>query len=143
MSRRMLPFLSLCILTVLIVGSVVVPNSLLFLFASLSQTYLIIRLLIAAALITLMVLEPPRNILVRYIIGSIAFIGLGGTLTMTYYEAIGLFDSLVFSAASIATGIVVLEDLPVAPSVPKTVAKKRRPQRSPAHAMRKQQPAGA
>lgn len=101
-----LTFLSLGFLTVL---STINPDASAVWLASSSQSFDILRSAVMFMLLVLMFTNPPRNVILRAVVGvaSTAFMVWSGY--MAYQNYILILDGIVFLAAGIASLIAVLE----------------------------------
>lgn len=99
-------FISLGFLTVL---STTNPNASAVWLASPAQTFDILRSGVMAVLLMLMFTNPPRNVLLRTIVGISAIALTGWSGYMAYEGTIQLLDGLVLLAAGITALIAVLE----------------------------------
>lgn len=99
-------------IAILLVGSLLFPNSSAFWLANTSPGFAVIRFMLLVALGLLLATNPPRNIYLRLGIG--AFAGAAGlwAIVATYTNAMQLLDTLSVLAASISSGIAVLEYIP-------------------------------
>lgn len=99
-------FVSLGFLTVL---STIDPNSSAVWLASPSQSFDILRSGVMVMLLVLMFTNPPRNVVLRTIIGISAIALTFWSGYMAYESVIQLLDGLVLLAAGLTSLIAVLE----------------------------------
>ena len=101
--------LSLLCLIILIAGSLIMPNDPIMWLAATSSGFIFLRLAVCAALIAFLVTNPPRSLLLRYVIGLFASCLVMGTMILTYENIMKWLDSLSLAAAGTALGIMALE----------------------------------
>lgn len=99
-------FLSLGFLTVV---STIDPNLSAIWLASSSQSFDLIRSSLMFVLLVLIFTNPPRNVLLRAVIGVASAVFIGWSGYMAYQNVIQVLDGLIFLAAGIASLIAVLE----------------------------------
>lgn len=106
---KLLLFLSLLSMVILLIGSVLAPESSTMWLASTSLSYDIARLIFSGGLIALLLTKAPRKMLVRVITGVMAFVIVILSLYMTYQGSIKLLDGMSFAAAALSMGVAALE----------------------------------
>ncbi len=99
-------FVSLGFLTVL---STIDPNSSAVWLASPDQSFDILRSGVMVVLLVLMFTNPPRNVVLRTIVGISAIALTSWSGYMAYESAIQILDGLVLLAAGITSLVAVLE----------------------------------
>lgn len=99
-------FVSLGFLTAL---TTVDPNASAVWLASPAQSFDILRSGVMVVLLVLMFTNPPRNIVLRTIVGISAVALIGWSGYMAYESVIQLLDGLVLLAAGITSLVAVLE----------------------------------
>ena len=99
-------------IALLLVGCLVAPESAAFWLATKSQDYTIIRLVLLISLGLLLVTNPPRNKVLRTVIGAVASVTGLWALGQTYQNEMQILDSMSILAASVSAGIAVLEYVP-------------------------------
>jgi hypothetical protein len=101
-----LTFLALGFITVV---STINPDASAIWLASSAQSFDILRSSVMVMLLVLMFTNPPRNVVLRAVIGVAALTFIGWSGYMTYQNSMMLLDGIVFLAAGIASLIAVLE----------------------------------
>ncbi len=102
----LLTFLSLGFLTF---ASTRDPNMAAVWLASTDQSYDLLRSGVMAMLVVLMFTNPPRNVVLRIVVG-IAAVGLAGwSVYMVYQNVMQLLDGIILLAAGITSLVAVLE----------------------------------
>lgn len=93
----------------LLVGGIYFPDAPLMWFASTGAVYSVLRGITLAALVLLLVTNPPRSRNFRMILSGLAiFIGTFAVSAIETYS-VGLIDAAVFSQVAILLGIEALE----------------------------------
>lgn len=106
---RVLLILSFMSLIILSLGTLIMPNAPAFWLATHTATYLGIRLALAVILLSLILTDPPRNLLLRTVALMLGT-AIGGWALMTTYDNHMMFlDSLSLLSAAIAITITALE----------------------------------
>lgn len=106
---KLLVFLSLISLVFLEVGSYLFPADPVMWLATSSHAFEAVRLLIMPILVTLLVTNPPRHLVLRYFVGAVSVVLLASVAILTYGNIMNMLDSMAFAAAGVAMGIVALE----------------------------------
>ena len=101
-----LTFLALGFLTVL---TTINPNASAVWLASPAQSFDILRSSVMFVLLILMFTNPPRNVLLRTVVGVAATSFIGWSAYMTYNNSMLILDGIIFLAAGIASLVAVLE----------------------------------
>jgi hypothetical protein len=107
--NKLILFLAFASLGFLTIVSTIDPNASAVWLASPDQSFDLLRSGVMLVLLVLMFTNPPRNVILRMVIGiaAIGFIGWSGYLT--YQNVMQILDGIVFLAAGIASLIAVLE----------------------------------
>jgi hypothetical protein len=106
---KLLLLLSLISLVFLQLGSYLFPGDPVMWLAASSSSYEMARLLLMPVLVVLLVTNPPRHLVLRYVAGTLSILVLLTIAYLTYNNHMGALDTLAFGAAGIAMGIVALE----------------------------------
>jgi hypothetical protein len=102
-------FLSFIGIAFLCIGGALFPNSPAMWLASTSVNFAWLRLGMMLVLIALLITNPPRNIILRVIVGVFATALATWSLYATYTNQMKLLDSLSLLEVSVSTGLAVLE----------------------------------
>lgn len=103
---------TLLITASLFVGGIYFPDAPLMWLASTSIWFELLRAAMMAALVTLLIVEPPRPKTLRYAIGGIAAGLFAITIALSQYYIIQPIDTMVLIEVALVLGIEALEDLP-------------------------------
>jgi len=87
----------------------VAPNASAIWLADTSFKYEVIRAVMMVVLFVLLITNPPRNIYLRYLVGTFSALLVGFTLYQTYTNHMQLLDSFSFLLVGICSGIDALE----------------------------------
>jgi hypothetical protein len=101
-----LTFLALGFLTVL---STINPDASAVWLASPAQAFDVLRSSVMFVLLVLMFTNPPRNVVLRTVVGIAATSFIGWSAYLTYNNTMQILDGIVFLAAGIASLVAVLE----------------------------------
>lgn len=108
-TSKMLIGWTLVFVSVLLIGGLYYPQSLLMAFAGTGTAYLVVRVAVMLLLIGLLVTNPPRSHLFRTMLGvwAVALSVLAAQLLLTYQ--LHLLDAIVFIEVAIIFGVEALE----------------------------------
>lgn len=106
---KLVLFLSFISLFILIAGSLLIPNDPIMWMAGTSSGFIVLRIIVCVALIALLVTNPPRNPIMRYVIGLFAAGLVVSSVILTYNNDMKFLDSLSLAAAGTAMSITALE----------------------------------
>ncbi len=109
---KVLLFLSFLMLGFFVIVSVLYPTSSVLWLASTATSYNYSRLAIMAVLLFMFVTSPPRNTLLRWVIGYGSVALATWSIFNTYNNDIQLLDGMVYLLAAISAGIAALEYFP-------------------------------
>jgi len=119
---KLLIALSFLALMILLIGTALAPNNPTFWLASGSNSYQIIRALLAVLLFVQITTNPPRNIWFRILAGGLSLIIGSWAIRQTYDYHMECLDTLAFMGASLTIFVTALErkatDLLVKPLSP-------------------------
>jgi hypothetical protein len=106
---KVILFLSFISLGLLLVLGIVAPDTPAMWLASTTPQFAVIRAVLIAALIGLLVTNPPRNVYLRGLVGIISVSLVSWCLNATYNNEMGIVDTMSLLQASVAAGLTVLE----------------------------------
>ena len=106
---KLLPFLSLLSIGILLTLGLVNPDAPALWMASTSPGFMILRVVLIAALLALLFTHPPRNVYLRSLVGMLALGIAYWSLSATYQNKMLILDTFSLLQFSISAGIVVLE----------------------------------
>jgi hypothetical protein len=107
--RKSLMLMYLIILVAMYFGSLKIPQSSFFWFASTDALHQYVRVLLASVLVIQLVTRPPRRIWIRSLTGFIGFVVMVWALRQSYNNNMLLLDSLSVIGASIVIIVTSLE----------------------------------
>jgi hypothetical protein len=102
-------FMTFIILGVLLAGGLLFPDHPTMWLAATSREYTYIRILLMVSLIAMLVTNPPRNKVLRFIVGVLAIGLTTWSLSATYENQMAFMDTASILAASVSMGITALE----------------------------------
>lgn len=111
--NKLIIFLTFLALGFLMVMSSVAPNASAVWLAASTDSYNFLRAGTMVMLLVLVFTNPPRDPVLRSIIGVISVALIAGTANATYEGTMLILDGLVFMSAGIASLIAVLEYEPI------------------------------
>jgi thiol:disulfide interchange protein len=124
--------LSLVGLAILFTFGLLAPNNPIMWMASTSENFALLRFGLMVMLATLLVTNPPRNLYLRALIGSVALFMTAWSLGSTYNNQMKLLDTMSVLQVNISAALIILERrvLPKpadsSPTETKSAASKRR-----------------
>lgn len=95
--------------SLLLTFGVLSPGSPIMWMAASSASYTILRIVLLVVLASLLTTNPPRNKLLRIIVGGISIGVAAGTLILTYNNDMQILDTLVILQVCVSAGLVTLE----------------------------------
>ena len=101
--------LSFVAVSILLVFGLTAPDDPVMWLASTSPEFALVRLGILVALLALLVTNPPRNAVLRGIVGLFALGIAGWSISATYQNQMQFLDSMSLLLFSISASIAVLE----------------------------------
>ena len=117
---KTLMFLSFLSLVILVIGAAFFPNAQLFILASTSGSYQLVREILASVMFLQLITHPPRHLAFRILAGVVA-VGVGGwALKSSYNGTMLLLDMFSLLASAVAIGVTALEISPAKEQKPKT-----------------------
>lgn len=108
MNKAML-WVTFVLLGFLTVVSSINPDTSAVWLASSDRSFDLLRSGVMLVLLTLMFTNPPRNVLLRAVIGVMTVVFIGWSGYMTYEGFMQILDGIIFVAAGISALIAVLE----------------------------------
>jgi hypothetical protein len=106
---KMIVALTIVFVTLLFIGGIYYPNTLEMSLADTTMPYTILRGVIILLLISILVTNPPRSLVLRGIIGAWSLILAGESLQIFYNYEVRLLDAIVFMQVATILGIEALE----------------------------------
>lgn len=106
---KLVLILSFIGLALLLTVGMIDPNNAIMWLASTSENFQIIRSGLLLVIFSLLVTEPPRNVVLRMIVGTISVGLLGWGAAGVWNNALPVMDGLLFLSVGLAAGITVLE----------------------------------
>jgi len=100
---------SLASVIFLIAGTYLFSNSPIMWLASTSLGYTIFRCLVAVALVVVLVTNPPRRLIVRALMGTLAAVMAGWGIALILGDSMHLLDIILFLELGFAFGLEALE----------------------------------
>lgn len=101
--------LSLTGLAILFTFGLLAPNNAIMWMASTSENFAILRFGLMIMLAALMITNPPRNIYLRSLVGSVALFITAWSLGATYNNQMEPLDTMSILLTSISSGLLILE----------------------------------
>ena len=106
---KLILFLSFVSISVLFVFGMLAPESSVMWLASTSSSFMILRVVMLSALVALLITNPPRNVLLRSVVGMLAISLSYWGISATYQNHMAFLDTMSILGFSISAGITVLE----------------------------------
>jgi hypothetical protein len=106
---KLILLMSFVCLGILLITGLAAPDSPIMWLAATSSGYAELRSVLMILLVALLVTTPPRNVMLRSLVGASAITLFSWCLLGTYNNQIQIVDSLAFMLVSVATGLAALE----------------------------------